>query len=100
MGNPFQHPRPEIPIVGQPFSLEGWFLQIILLCRCDTPKPVLIVGQPGAALGQCGNCRRKYLLQALAIDPAGKPNFQIAMMADTKTDDEIARALAPSGAPA
>lgn len=70
-----------IPIVGLPFVLEAWFVQILITCKCESPKPVLIVGQPGSAAGQCPSCKKGYVLQAIGIDPkTGQPHFQVAMV--------------------
>lgn len=70
-----------VPIVGLPFVLEAWFVQILLTCKCDQPKPVLILGQPGTAVGQCPSCLKQYLLQAIGIHPVtGQPHFQVAMI--------------------
>ena len=68
-----------IPIIGAPFTLEGWFFQIVLMCRCDNPKPVLLVGQPPHAKSQCQHCKRIYMLLGISITPDGKPNFNVGM---------------------
>jgi hypothetical protein len=71
--------RQDVPIVGLPFVLEGWFVQLLLTCKCDHPKPVLIVGQPGAAAGQCTSCGKVYSLLSIGLNPAGQPAFNVAM---------------------
>lgn len=77
-----------IPILGLPFTLEGWFIQILITCKCETPKPVLLIGQPGSAGGLCPACKQGYLLQTIGIDPrTGKPHFQIAMVTAPAADD-------------
>lgn len=77
-----------VPIVGLPFELEAWFIQILITCKCDHPKPVLIIGQPGSAVGQCPSCKKQYQLQPLAIDPrTGQPGIQLAMIIPPAADD-------------
>lgn len=71
----------QVPIVGLPFALEGWLYQILLTCKCATPKPVLIIGLPGVAAGQCPSCKQVYGLHGVTVDPVtGQPQFQIAMV--------------------
>jgi hypothetical protein len=82
--------RQDVPIVGQPFVLEGWFLQLLLTCRCEHPKPVLILGQPGAAAGQCASCHTVYTLISLGLNPQGQPSFNVAMSAAPPTAPEPA----------
>lgn len=95
-GNGQQSPVPfpgaaHIPIVGVPFVLEAWFVQILITCKCATPKPVLIVGQPGSAVGLCPSCRKGDQLQTIGIHPTtGQPHFQIAMIVPPSAADETA----------
>jgi hypothetical protein len=71
-----------VPIVGLPFVLEGWLVQILLTCKCTGgPRPVLIIGQPGAAVGQCPGCQSFYTLLSIGLNPAGQPSFNVAMTA-------------------
>lgn len=70
-----------VPLIGLPFALEAWFVQILITCKCATPKLVFIIGQPGSAGGQCPSCKQLYGLQGIGIDPVtGQPHFQIAMV--------------------
>lgn len=73
--------RQDVPIVGLPFMLEGWFVQLLLTCKCAQPKPVLILGQPGAAAGQCASCKTVYTLLSMGLNPQGQPAFNVAMSA-------------------
>lgn len=69
-----------IPIIGQPFELKLWFVQLLVTCKCADPQPVLIVGIPGGAQGQCSACHRVFVLQSLGVDPAtGNPQFNLGM---------------------
>lgn len=70
-----------VPILGQPFVLEAWFLQMIVTCQCEQPKPVLIIGQPGSAAGQCRSCGKVYTLLAIGLNPNGQPQFNVAVTA-------------------
>jgi hypothetical protein len=86
----------DVPILGQPFALEAWFIQILLTCKCAHPKPFLIVGQPGTAVGQCASCQQLYQLQAIGINPiTGQPHFQIAMIVAPKADGTPPADLVP-----
>lgn len=73
--------RQDVPIVGQPFELNTWLVQILLTCKCEAPKPVLIIGQPGSAAGQCPSCLKIYTLLTIGINPAGQPSFNVAVSA-------------------
>lgn len=79
-GKPLAFPASAaIPIIGQPFTLEGWLVQLLVTCKCDAPKPVLIIGQPGSAAGQCPSCKKVYQLKGLGLDPATQQlQFQLA----------------------
>lgn len=78
---------PNVPIIGQPFVLEAWFVQLLITCNCERPKPVLIVGQPGAAGGVCSACGKTYVLQAIGLNPNGQPSFNVAVVLPRETQD-------------
>lgn len=69
----------QIPIIGQAFQFESWFVTLVLTCKCERPAVVTIVGMPGNAGGQCKSCGKIYALQAIGVDAAGKPQFQLGM---------------------
>jgi hypothetical protein len=86
-------PTVAVPIVGLPFALESWFVQILIMCKCEHPGPVLIIGQPGQAAGQCRSCHRIYGLAAIGIDAqTQQPNFQLTISVPQGVDcgrDEV-----------
>lgn len=76
---PFASAAAQIPIIGQAFQFENWFVTLILTCRCERPTVVTVVGVPGTAAGQCKSCGKVYALQSLGVDAAGRPQFQMGM---------------------
>ncbi len=80
---PFQFkptPGSNIPIVGQPFEVKGWLIQVLLVCKCETPQPILLIGLPGQAAAQCPSCKRIFGLTGLGMAPNGDMQFQIGQM--------------------
>lgn len=69
---------PSVPIIGQPFSIHGWFVTVVLQCKCGQREPVLVAGKIGAQ-GQCPACQRVFIIQAVASRPNGQLEFSIAM---------------------
>jgi hypothetical protein len=74
-------PSDSIPIVGQPFTIKGWFPTVLLVCNCDA-KEALMIPRGGGA--QCPGCKRIFSIQQI-VAPAGV-TFGIGMM----TPDEMA----------
>lgn len=66
-----------IPIIGQPFTVRGWFPTVLLVCNCDAHEPVMI---PRGAAAQCPGCKKLYTIQQLAFTPEGNVNFGIGIM--------------------
>lgn len=66
-------------LVGQPFKLQTWFVTILVRCTCqpENAAPLLIVGQPGSAMGSCPACGRRFALQGIQTAPDGQAVFQI-----------------------
>jgi hypothetical protein len=80
-----------VPIVGQPFSINGWFPTVLLTCHCEAKAPVMI---PRGAAAQCPGCKKLYTIQQIAFTPDGNVNFGIGMMTP-----EDASALMSGGQP-
>jgi len=77
-------PAAAVPIVGQPFTLKGWWMQLLVTCNCSArPEPLLIIGQAGAASPACPSCGRQIVLQGLKADAAGQLQFQIGATVPT-----------------
>lgn len=81
-------PRPDVPIVGLPFELQGWFVQILLMCKCEQPKPVLLIGQAGSAAGLCPGCGKTYTLLSIGVNPAGQPAFNVGVSTSASAPSE------------
>jgi hypothetical protein len=52
----------DIPVVGQPFTIKGWFPTVLLVCNCRGKEPIMI---PRGAGGQCPSCKRVYTIQQI-----------------------------------
>lgn len=71
-----------VPIVGQPFSVKGWSITILLHCQCG--EPLMIVGTPGT--GVTCRCGRSVLFNGVRVrETDGQVGFQLGA------------AVAPSG---
>jgi hypothetical protein len=75
----FAAPKPQIPIIGQPFKLEGWMVQIFLTCKCEAGSLVVIIGQPGTAAGRCAGCGKVYVLAGVTPSASGELHFSFAV---------------------
>lgn len=83
---PFQ--RPEIPIIGQPCSMNGGFVTLSITCNCEAKQSLLIVGF--GTLTTCQACGRTFRMLAYAHDlRTGEP---------PKIHLDIVMAAGPSGA--
>jgi len=71
-------PRPGVPLVGQPFSIDAWFMTVQIKCYCGAHHSVLVVGRIGAAAA-CPACGRLFQLRGLTSDTSGNLQIQIAM---------------------
>jgi hypothetical protein len=71
-------------LVGLPFKVQTWFITVLIRCTCqpDDAPPLLLIGQPGSALGACPECHRKFVLQRIRATDDGQLTFSIA--AETK----------------
>jgi hypothetical protein len=69
-------PSPEnIPIVGQPFLIKGWYPTVLLVCNCEAREALML---PRGAAVQCPGCKRLYTIQQI-LAPAGV-QFGIGVM--------------------
>lgn len=90
-GGPLQFKSPnEIPIVGQPFTIKGWFPTVLLVCNCEGKEPVMLPRGGGA---QCPSCKKVFTIQSVQFSPDGNVGFGIGMMQPDGTD-----ATKPQGA--
>lgn len=80
---------PAIPIVGQPFTIKQWFVQLVGTCNCSPrPEPVLIIGQVGAASAPCPLCGRVFVLQGVKGGATeGQLHLSIGMMQPAQAGD-------------
>jgi hypothetical protein len=51
-------------IVGQLFTIKGWFPTVLLICNCGHPQPVMI---PQGAASQCTHCKAVYSVQGCSV---------------------------------
>lgn len=70
--------RPALPIVGQPFEIKGWFLTLMVACRCGANEPCLMAGQIGAVT-MCPACRRVFVLKSINVNAGGQVEFQLQL---------------------
>lgn len=74
---PLTFAKPQIPIIGQPFAIRGWFPTVLLVCNCAGKEPVMV---PRGAAAQCPSCKKLYTIQQIAMTPDGNINFGIGVM--------------------
>lgn len=78
MGGPFGLIKnPQVPIVGQPFTLKNYFVTVQIVCNCVGKEPVLLAAHTP---GQCPACHRVFQLQGLKPDPTGQLQFVIGIV--------------------
>lgn len=64
-----------IPIIGEPFKIEGMALHVIIRCKCKPPgqeEILLVIGQPGSLRIQCPACRRVFVMANMRLSPQGQ----------------------------
>lgn len=60
-------PVGQIPILGKPCEVHGWFPTIMLSCTCrPAPKPLLLVGM--GSIVTCPDCGQRFVLKRLEHD--------------------------------
>lgn len=58
--------RADLPIVGQPCKVHGWFPTVMLTCNCEAKTPLLIAGL--GVVAQCDSCRRGFAIGTITHD--------------------------------
>jgi len=61
-------PNNDIPILGQPFKVDGWFLTMLLKHECGTS--FMAAGQLGM-ICQCPGCKRAAQFVQIGMTPSG-----------------------------
>jgi hypothetical protein len=69
---------PNVPIVGQPFAIRGWFPTVLLQCNCSAAHEAIMI--PRGAAGQCPACKKVYAIQQVVMTPDGQITFGIGIM--------------------
>lgn len=65
MGTPLMK-MSDIPVIGQPYTLEGWFTTVVIRCRmCDKAQTVMLVGCNPV---MCPNCNTVFQCVELAFN--------------------------------
>ena len=59
------HARPNIPIVGEPFTFQSWFPTVLVRCNCEAQSALLIIG---GAIVVCPACRRQVAVGRILFD--------------------------------
>ena len=67
----------QIPIIGQPFELVGWYATALLRCHCRPDKPPVVI--PEGAAGVCPSCHQQYLIVGKIVHPTQGFALQIGM---------------------
>lgn len=73
-------PANNISIVGQPFTIKGWFPTVLLVCNCEGKEPVMV---PRGGAAMCPACKKIYSIQAVR----GDVNFGIGVMSPEQAND-------------
>lgn len=75
-------PSANIPVVGMPFEIKAWHVNILMMCKCENPQPVQLIGVPDGinvgAQGTCTSCKSVFILKNMTIQGI-ETQFQIAM---------------------
>jgi hypothetical protein len=69
----FKQQQPQVAIIGQPFTIKGWFPTVLLVCNCGANEALMV---PRGAGAQCPACKRVFTIQAVQ----GNVQFGIGMM--------------------
>ena len=59
-------PTVNVPLVGQPCTVKGWFPSVLIHCNCEAKEPMMIVGLGGVA--QCPACGRGFTVTEIHHD--------------------------------
>lgn len=57
-------PVSQIPILGQPVEIHGWFPTVMVTCKCVN-QPLLIVGLD--AVAECPQCHAHYRVEVISM---------------------------------
>lgn len=67
-------PGSQIPIVGQRFSIGGWFPTVLIKCHCGAHESVMV---PSGGASACPSCQTVFSVQSVR----GDVNFGIGVQA-------------------
>lgn len=67
-----------VPIVGQPFDIEGYSVTALVVCRCDGDKHPLLAMLGGHVA--CPVCGKGYTVHAATFEASKAPQFQIGVL--------------------
>lgn len=74
-------PSTGIPIIGQPFTIKGWFPTVLLICNCGKGEAVMV---PKGGAAACPACSRVFTIQAVQ----GNVQFGIGIMVPDGAEDK------------
>ena len=80
----------DVPIIGQPFEVQGCQVTVLLVCKCDPQRPrALLITNTGAM--QCKGCGKAYTVHGLSIGGGKPPQFNIGVIVPERAADQKER---------
>ena len=81
---PIAFPPAAIPIVGQPFTLKGWFPTVVIVCNCgEAHEPILLVGEGPQA---CPACKRTFVIAHVTHQHGQPPQIGIGIVQQNRPE--------------
>lgn len=72
-----QFPGANVPIVGQPFEVVGFLVSVVVLCRCEGRRSLLVTSNQ---VTQCPACKKGYVVHAVNWQKDQPPAFRLAIV--------------------
>jgi hypothetical protein len=71
-------PSPEIPIIGQPFTVKSGFATTLIQCGCERAEPIILLASTPAS---CRACGRTFVCVGFAFDgQTGQIQARVGLM--------------------
>jgi hypothetical protein len=68
-----------VPIIGQPYAIDEWYLTAVLTCKCGGQPSSCLVSSIAGMVGVCPACKRGFQLQGVQMSPEGQLEFVVAI---------------------
>lgn len=82
---PFQGGR-NVPIIGQPFEVTGMLITVVVVCKCELQRSLLVTSN---AVTECPGCHKGYVVQQIDWTAGQPPAIRLGIVQQQQPDPEL-----------